>query len=517
MARFEATSVRTLGAMAVVTAVVVAMTGLVGCSSDDSTTSSPAGATGSSTSSVPATMPAADVPDPTVTGPITGGTTGIPFSSMPAGMAEQYGYAEEEFFLAGSARSFVPDGELGADGRWTVTPSGTTAPFQTRMLVRRPTDPAKFNGTVVVEWLNVSGGLEADPDFGLGHEELLRSGYAYAVVSAQAVGVIGGAGLLPVPNFEPLPLVKVDPERYGTLVHPGDDFSYDMFAQAAEALRHPTGLDPLAGLVRRRILAVGESQSAFRMTTFANAIQPITHVFDGFLIHSRSSGGDPLNVAAKANPAAVAVIRSDLDVPVMQVETETDLFTLGFYPARQPDTDKVRTWEIAGASHADQAVLDYGIESGKRSVPGASFDLAAACGPINAGPMSVVLRKAFDALNSWVKDGTPPATAEPILVEGGKISRDLHGNAVGGLRTPVVDVPTASLTGEGNSKPGIFCSIFGSTTPFDAATLSALYPTHADYVTKVTAAAQAAVTAGHLLEADGDQIVADAEQAPIPA
>ena len=520
MARFETKSVHRLVVWGAAVATVVALTALVGCSSDDSTAStgsSTDGGTATSTSSVPVMLPAADVSDPTVTGPITGGATGVPFSSMPMGMAEQYGYTEQEFFIAGSARSFVPSGELGADGHWTVAPSGTTAPYETRVLVRRPTDPAKFNGTVVVEWLNVSGGLEADPDFGLGHDELLRSGYAYAVVSAQAVGVIGGAGLLPVPNFEPLPLVKVDPQRYGKLVHPGDDYSYDIFAQAAEALRHPTGLDPLAGLARRRILGAGESQSAFRMTTFANAIQPITHVFDGFLIHSRGSGGDVLNAAAKAEPASVAVIRSDLDVPVMQVETETDLFTLGFYPARQPDTDKVRTWEIAGASHADQSVLDYGLASGKRSVPGASFDLAASCGPINTGPMTFVIRKAFDALNTWVKDGTAPSTAEPLQVEGGKISRDEHGNALGGIRTPAVDAPIVSLTGEGNSKPGIFCSVFGSTTPFDAATLTGLYPTHADYVTKVTGAAKAAVSAGHLLQADSDLIVADAQQAPIPS
>jgi len=515
MARSETTWVR---ARFVGVAAAAALVASGGCASDD-ITSSPTdpGAGGTSTSTAPVMLAPGQAPAPTVTGPISGGATGVAFSSMPAGMAEQYAYTEEEFFLAGSARSFVPTGELGGDGRWTVAASGATAPYETRMLVRRPTDPAKFNGTVVLEWLNVSGGLDADPDFGLGHEELLRSGYAYAEVSAQAVGVIGGAGLLPVPNFEPLPLVKADPQRYGRLVHPGDDYSYDMFAQAGEALRHPDGLDPLGGLSRQRILAVGESQSAFRMTTFANAIHPITHVFDGFLIHSRGAGGDTLNTTAKVAVPAKSIVRTDLDVPVMQVETETDLFTLGFHPARQPDTDRIRTWEIAGASHADQSVLDYGVASGTRSVPGASFDLAASCGPINTGPMALVIRAAFDALNTWVTDGKAPSTADPLLVQNGRISRDEHGNALGGLRTPAVDAPIATLTGEGNSKPGIFCSIFGSTTPFDAATLSTLYPTHADYVTKVTAAAKAAVTAGHLLQADSDLIVAAAERAPIPA
>ena len=59
--------------------------------------------------------------------------------------------------------------------------------------------------------------------------------------------------------------------------------------------------------------------------------------------------------------------------------------------------------------------------------------------------------------------------------------------------------------------------MFGGTAPFDAAQLAALYPTHQDYVDKVTAAADAAVDAGFLLPADRDEIVADAEAAAVPA
>ena len=43
----------------------------------------------------------------------------------------------------------------------------------------------KFNGTVVVEWLNVSGGVDAAPDWTFAHTELIREGYAWVGVSAQ--------------------------------------------------------------------------------------------------------------------------------------------------------------------------------------------------------------------------------------------------------------------------------------------------------------------------------------------
>ena len=71
-----------------------------------------------------------------------------------------------------------------------------TAPYATRIVVVRPTNPSKFNGTVVVEWLNVSAGADASPDWNAVHRELIRSGYAYVGVSAQKVGVEGGPSLI---------------------------------------------------------------------------------------------------------------------------------------------------------------------------------------------------------------------------------------------------------------------------------------------------------------------------------
>ena len=90
-----------------------------------------------------------------------------------------------------------------------------------------------FNGTVIVEWNNVSGGLDAAPIWLTAHDELIREGYAWVGVTAQRVGVEGGGSAI-VPNLD---LKHADPERYGTLVHPGDSYSYDMYRQAGEAVR----------------------------------------------------------------------------------------------------------------------------------------------------------------------------------------------------------------------------------------------------------------------------------------
>jgi hypothetical protein len=398
-----------------------------------------------------------------------------------------------------------------------VTP-GAKAPYETRILVRTPTDPKKFNGTVVVEWFNTTSGRDADPDFGFAGEEMLRAGDAYVGVTAQKVGVNGGAKL-PIPGYNPKGLVDQNPARYKDLSHPGDAYSYDIFSQAAQAILHPDGPRPLGALQPQRLIAAGESQSAARLVTYINAIAPRTNIYDGYVVHSRGDGGSNLNDGANGAVPKTAFIRSDVRAPVLVLETETDLFGLGFLDALQPDTKLVRTWQMAGTAHADQSTLDYGITSGRQwdkvsVVP----DFTELCGSINDGPEPEIVRAGFAAMNAWAADGTLPPTSPAITLTADKsaIARDAHGNALGGIRTPAVDVPTETLSGENGGRSPI-CSLFGSRAPFNAATLKQLYPTHADYVTKVKASRAAAERAGFVLAPDGDAIETTAQAAPVPS
>src|SRR6202034_4288641 len=153
-------------------------------------------------------------------------------------------------------------------------------------------------------------------------------------------------------------LVGAEPDRYGSLHHPGDQYALDMYAQIGQALRTPHG-KALGGLQPKHILAVGESQSAFYLTTFADAIQPLTNTYDGIFIHSRGGSGASLagaSIASSSGPDNLR-IRTDLKIPVFMSQTQTDLIQLGYAPAQQPNTDKIRTWEIAGTSHADASFV----------------------------------------------------------------------------------------------------------------------------------------------------------------
>ena len=438
-----------------------------------------------------------------ITGPIRGGAHGFPFASTVLDLAAA-GYVEEEFFVEGSASGYASDGELAPNGSWTVKVA-SHSPYKTRILVRRPADPSRFNGTLVVEWLNVSGGGDNPADWAFVHPLLLARGYAWVGVSAQSVGVVGFPPEHPRSALGKAGALKTwDAERYGSLLHPGDTYSYDIFAQVGRALRAAGDVDPLGGLHVVRVLAMGVSQSAARLATYINAVQALAKVYDGFLVHSRGGQGAPLSEAPQAAIPAPAAMRSrtDLDTPVLTFETETDVALLGYYPARQPDSDAFRLWEVAGTAHTDTYQIRVSRADANKSLKregGLDCEL-----PGNSGPQRYVLRAALDHLDRWVREGKPAPHAPRLSVVPGapdRILRDGRGNALGGIRTPPLDVPTVTLSGEGN-RGGMFCQLFGVTTPFDEATLETLYPSRDAYLAAFEQALDDARRAGFLLDDD---------------
>jgi hypothetical protein len=449
-------------------------------------------------------------------------------SPVPAGSydLEELGYTEQEFLIEGTATSFAITGERTADGHWTVTPDAQ-APFVSRFIVRRPANPARFSGTVAVEWHNVSAGADGGPDWSLLHRDLVARGHAWVGVSAQKAGVDGGG------MVEGMHLKKLDPDRYGQLHHPGDAWSFDIFSQVGAALRASGERSALGGLVPDRLLALGESQSAAFLVTYINAVDPLVQVFDGFFVHGRGANGaalDGFRAAAGRNleDAAAALrahperIRDDARVPVLVLQSETDVVLLGGGLPAQPDGDRLRLWEIAGAAHADTYLLVAGGQDDGNLSPDRLAELLRPTSqlfigntdtPINAGPQQhYVGQAALEHLVAWVADGTvPPAAPRLSVIDGAALELDDHDIARGGIRTPWVDVPTATLSGLGQSGQ-VFAVLFGRTEPFDRATLEAIYPGgRAEYVRRFSESLDATITAGFILAEDRAEILSLAD------
>jgi hypothetical protein len=471
--------------------------------------------------------------NPVVEGPITGGggddccklvvvpgelevdfrdrgyTPGTPFYAGLTFDEAELGYRETEYFISGTAKSYLPTDELTEDGIWHVQ-AADAADYVSRIVVLRPENDADFNGSVVVEWFNVTGGVDASPDLVYIHTELMREGYAWVGVSAQFVGVEGGG------SFE-MPLKLADPERYSGLSHPGDSFAYDIFSQAAQAVRHPVGIDPLEGLKVERMIGIGQSQSAGRLTTYINAIHPTIELFDGFVIHSRGDAAAPLSQApqVEASVPHPTLTRNDLAEPVIGLQAEGDLFLLGSVVARQPDSAFYRLWETAGTAHSDayttiKGRFDRGDDPTVADVIAtvdASPPLLKCNSPINDGPTHWIARAAIAAIDRWIRTGEAAPEAQRLSLNEDQTDfvRDEFGNATGGIRTPYVDAPVATLTGEKQTGTS-YCFLFGTTELFDDARLAMLYPTKQAYIDAIDEATDAAVTAGFLVPVDADLI-----------
>lgn len=441
----------------------------------------------------------AQVPAATITGPIAAdragsGTLNTIYSASAIELGAA-GYVEEEYFIEGRANRYSSPELANA----TIVDSDHR--YKTRLVVRRP-QPADFNGIVIVEWINVTGGPDKDIDWWQSGSHFIRNGYAYVVVSAQQMGVDTMKDWSPV--------------RYGSLdvTHDGmatsDELSYDIFSAVGKAINRigessaPGEVDILDGLKAEQIIATGHSQSASRLATYLNNVHPLEPIYDGVMVHG--GGGR---------------IRDDQQVKIFKIMAETDMLRRAATP--QPDTDTFRQWEVAGSSHVDVPFeLEYAKVRNLRE--GLSIDNVE---PRDQGcelpayshvPFRDVMNAAFEHLVVWIRDDIAPPTADPLqlrrMMPEVEFARDEFGNVLGGIRLAEHAVATAKNTGL-NSGSNRFCFLYGSHQPFDQATLQALYPTHQTYVDAVRAVVDENLAAGYILPEAAQQTISEAEASDI--
>ena len=434
-------------------------------------------------------QPSKSVSDPKVTGPVEGGIrTGRPYGTTMVPLEK--GWVEEEFFVEGTARTYT-------------TATETEAPFKTRILVRRPTDPADFNGTVILDWNNVTLATDRDVAWQPLHPVVMDRGFVYVSVAAQRVGV----------EASPLSLKAWDPVRYGTLSHPGDDYSYDIFSQTGEAVLEKAVLGKLAPCVEYR-LAMGASQSASRLKTYINEVHKKAGVYDGF---------NPQIIGAadvKRNVAPVLWVNSMAESSDEGVPKDSGLF---------------RLWEIAGAAHTsnnsssyhDQQLI-YNHSNGNAG----AYDKNAAyswgyqnqpgeCLTRNWYQAGYIWSSALVTLDEWVRTGVAPDPMPRIERNADGVVFDEFGMMKGGVRTPIIDVPIASYYAGVSMPPtqdpcgvvGGAIALSGTTRIFTAEELAELYPKPGVYLEKFEAATKEAIAEGFILSSESSELLRNAKEA----
>jgi len=421
-------------------------------------------------------------------------------------------------------------------------------PYTTRLLVRYPTNPAKFNGTVVFEWLNDTTGGDQDPVWAQIYGPLLADGFAYVGVTAQNAGLQD--------------LVAWDSARYGSLGDSSDLQSYDIFTQAAKAVVADSATI-LGGLTPKRLIGTGDSQSAFRIDTYVNAIQPVTHEFNGFMAVGRAVTAAPIGSGLISISPFPALIRTNNTAPFLQINTQGDIEELDAGAARQSDNNDLRTWELAGAAHIDTHEAAYEIEALSREEPTLPIPACALGTPIegtgtpldginqaDSMPLFEVEDAGITALQTWLTTGAAPVHSPQISTTSVffgiyyLVNTDSNGNALGGIRLPELEAPAdlysplnyynipesatnpsaliselesalSFLTTGGISNTTLrsegLCLLSGYFTPFSTSKLVGLYGTNATYNADYVKGVSTTEAAGFLTPADGSAAIAKIE------
>ena len=384
------------------------------------------------------------------------GTVAEPLSAQPPNLA-QHGYVEQEFFASGTAHAFRA---TSAPVRRQVDhrPAPRRPPTAPGSWSAGPRTRARFNGTVVVEWLNESAG-ESAPEWDYLNPELMSAGDVYVGVSAQALAVDGGTPILgsggehrcgpasrgarpvrnPAPPRRPVRPRHVRPDRPGRAGRrPG---RARRAATPPRRGRRRVAVGLLPHHVRRRPAAAHPRVRRHLHPQPGRWRRPARRLVD----HLERSAGD-------------LRIRTDLDVPVFMFETQTDLIELGYAAAQQPNTSTDP--DLGGGRHLARRRLPGGRQreparlhhpdqhrAPARGGPGRLRRLHRVGGPRDAAALAAPFR---------LTSRTHPAT----------LALDRYGNVIGGVRTPAVDVPVSTLSGAPPPGASVLCSLFGSTIPF---------------------------------------------------
>lgn len=450
-------------------------------------------------------------------------TRSTPFMAWPFDLSAQ-GYIEEEYLLSGTGNIYDYLDDAGQSPEVVV--AGADIPYTTRFLVRRPENPALFNGTVIVELLNPSLGHDVDYIWQYSYNALMNDGAIWVGVTGTAttVGFLRDLWGQQDPNF-----VRNN-SRYGTLQLDSDGQAWDMLTQLGELLKAgDVATNPLADYRVERNILVSFSRTAENVVSYAvsfhkDALTPLGDpVYDGYFASAGTAFGKRINPAdnseaeQRQQPGDPRSLFPG-DVPSMRYQTQTELLPGFAVETARQDADEyplVRTYEVAGAAHIDAESDALGQPFLERDLNRSSYFPDGFCPPVINTPLrqSGSNSALLIALDRWVRAGAaPPPSAFISLLDDGSgnlsLDFDADGNVRGGVRPPTLDVPAGVYM----TRPVPFapCFLLGDYAAFDAATMIDKYGDAETFLAEMQARVDAAIADGYLLPYDGEVVMTDA-------
>jgi hypothetical protein len=286
-----------------------------------------------------------------------------------------------------------------------------------------------------------------------------------------------GHAAVEIVTTPPAQFVAFNAARYESM-KVGDGQANDILAQVGALVKSDEG--PLAELAARKMVLFGTSMSAGTLINYLPAhmvyrTPEMGHIYDGFI---PTSNGSTIQ---------------EIDVPLIQMPT---LLEIEANVPRRQDGDEpgkqYRLYEFAGIGHVDS-------RDNVRLIPNPCTR------PLSTVPVQAYMAVGLYHLFRWVDEGIVPPRADRILLDrntgndGSQAAVDAHGNALGGIRTPYVDVPavkygasitatdpvipnaSAYVTANGLQGAQIMCRLSNYQEPFSTDRLRELYGNKRNY------------------------------------
>ncbi len=452
--------------------------------------------------------------------------TSTPFAA-PAGKCHfaEIGYAEDEYFQTGTADVYEENEEH------QVHTIFESAPYTTRVIIRRPADVTKFSGNVVVEILNASANIDIDRMWVNSWPFFTRNGDIYVGISSKghvvdSMKAFDPARYAPINWNNPMPERPIPDEVKNSIFKFLPQYEvglfWDMLIDLSCLLKSDSEMNPLRDYGPIKLFLTGWSQSTSYVVRMVRSFaKECRTLFDGYL-NGGGSGAVRLAPINNAHPSGIGSTEPHSDLlgtpqPFMAVNTESENTRAFWYGDFDEPEFKFRTWQIAGSSHDSKYnLVDYygeedlkmleglGIYNGFYGVDGEALD----------APYEPVFSAAWKALYDWANKGIPAPHAPKIETsysftpkKGMSITyadnlTDAFGNCRGGIRIPYVVYPTARISRTSTGKDGRIYGAFGKVNPFSAEMLTELYGSLEHYTELVNKEYDRLAAQGFLLEED---------------
>ncbi|PYS27479.1 MAG: hypothetical protein DMG11_16230 [Acidobacteria bacterium] len=434
------------------------------------------------------------------------------------------GYVEEEFVISGTANVY----NWGTDGNLTVKTAN--APYTTRILVRRPANAAKFSGNVIVEPLENTRRFDWAFLWAISHDYFTEHGDAWVGVThnpqaIEALKTFNARRYASLSLANPNPSETCGPQNARSDSEPG--LKFDILSQVAALFKSNSSSGPMPGFNVQNVYGTSHTGE---IVTYIHAIHSHAQLangkpaFDGYLIKGDSSPIPVSRCAPALPPNDPRRITRNVSVPVIRAVAEGDV--LSAFPLRREDSDqsndRYRLYEVAAAPHMDVQYYRHmpstedQAKAGQPAFPGI-WPFAYQCdrpigGLLELPVFQYTLNNAFANLDQWVRKGTAPPRAERMTVKDGgtpqaTITTDQYGNGMGGVRSPYVDVPTATYVPH---TPGqAICRNLGYKVPFDWVRLEKMYGSSRNYASKVRQSVDRVLKERWITESDAQRIKAE--------